>query len=260
MKTDVKGTIFREYDIRGVADSELLSPDIEQLGSGLGHLLRRHSGTEGQRRARLPPEFDAPARCAWSRVCSPSGCDVTDIGVVPTPVLYYSGSASESRRRHHDHRQPQSAGVQRIQDRMRHGHAAWRSHPGSRRLIEQQDFESGAGTRSTADVVTPYVDEVASQFQFDRRVKVVADAGNGTAGPRDPSHLREAECRVTELFFEMDGTFPESSSRPDRSRQFEGPDRQSEARTAPSWASLSTATPTASAQWTRTATSFTATC
>src|SRR5947207_4079021 len=52
-----------------------------------------------------------------------------------------------------------------------------------RELIDRGDFSSGNGSERPADVVTPYVDEIASQFRLERRVKVVADAGNGTAGP-----------------------------------------------------------------------------
>lgn len=53
----------------------------------------------------------------------------------------------------------------------------------NRKLIERGDFESGAGRQQTADLVTPYVDEIAGQFHFDRGVTLVSDAGNGTAGP-----------------------------------------------------------------------------
>jgi phosphomannomutase/phosphoglucomutase len=77
-----------------------------------------------------------------------------------------------------------------------------------RRIIERQDFERGAGTLANVDAVTPYVDEVAAQFRFDRRIKVVADAGNGTAGPVMHRILSKLNVDATELFFEMDGHFP----------------------------------------------------
>ena len=57
-------------------------------------------------------------------------------------------------------------------------------------------------------VTGSYVDEVAGQFRFDRRIKVVADAGNGTAGPVMHRLFERLNCDVTELFFEMDGHFP----------------------------------------------------
>jgi phosphomannomutase/phosphoglucomutase len=58
------------------------------------------------------------------------------------------------------------------------------------------------------DVSQPYIDEIAPQFRFERRIKVVADAGNGTAGPVARRLLAPLNCDVTELFFEMDGRFP----------------------------------------------------
>ncbi len=58
------------------------------------------------------------------------------------------------------------------------------------------------------DLSDAYLDAVAPQFQFDRRIKVVADAGNGTAGPLVHRLLQRINCDATELFFEMDGHFP----------------------------------------------------
>ena len=56
--------------------------------------------------------------------------------------------------------------------------------------------------------MTPYVDEVSAQFQFARRIKVVADAGNGTAGPVMHRIFQKLDCDATEMFFDMDGHFP----------------------------------------------------
>jgi len=76
------------------------------------------------------------------------------------------------------------------------------------KLIQGSDFEGGAGTVKDVDPVTPYVDEIAVQFQFPRRVKVVLDAGNGTAGPVVHRLLKKLNVEPVELFFEMDGRFP----------------------------------------------------
>src|SRR5256885_15511468 len=88
-KRMLKPTIFREYDIRGIADSELASADIVDLGRGLGTLLQRKSGkniTLG-RDVRLS---GARLHDALLEGLLDSGCDVTDIGIVPTPLLYFS--------------------------------------------------------------------------------------------------------------------------------------------------------------------------
>src|SRR6516225_9348458 len=82
-------TIFREYDIRGIAETELTSPDIVQLGRALGTLLQRKSGNRINmgRDCRLS---SPRLRDALLEGLMASGCEVTDIGVVPTPLLYFS--------------------------------------------------------------------------------------------------------------------------------------------------------------------------
>ncbi len=85
----LKPTIFREYDIRGVAGEELLSGDIEVLGQAFGTYLQRHAGrniTLGRDTRLSSPRL----RDALMHGLKASGCHVTDLGVVPTPVLYYS--------------------------------------------------------------------------------------------------------------------------------------------------------------------------
>ncbi|MBZ5678234.1 MAG: hypothetical protein LAP61_28680 [Acidobacteriia bacterium] len=85
----LKPTIFREYDIRGVADTELLSSDIVDLGRGLGTQIQRKSGksiTLGRDCRLSSPRL----RDALLEGLMDSGCEVTDIGVVPTPLLYFS--------------------------------------------------------------------------------------------------------------------------------------------------------------------------
>ncbi len=203
----LKRTIFREYDIRGVADAELLSPGIEQLGLGLGTYLQRRSGKKINvgRDCRLS---SSRLRDALIKGLLASGCDVTDIGTVPTPVLYYSAQhlkADGAIMITGSHNPPEYNGFKTVCGQSTlHGETIQEV----RRIIEEQDFERGQGSESTADLVTPYVDEIASQFHFDRRVKVVADAGNGTAGPVVHRIFEKLNVAVTELYFEMDGTFP----------------------------------------------------
>jgi phosphomannomutase/phosphoglucomutase len=203
----LKPTIFREYDIRGVADSELVSPDVEQLGLGLGTYLQRNSGPKINvgRDCRLS---STRLRDALVKGLLASGCDVTDIGVVPTPVLYYSAQqlkADGAVMITGSHNPPEYNGFKTVcGSSTLHGETIQEV----RRLIERQDFERGSGSASTVDVVRPYVDEIAAQFPLKRRIKLVADAGNGTAGPVIHRIFEKLNVDVTELFFEMDGKFP----------------------------------------------------
>ncbi len=204
----LKPTIFRENDIRGIADSELQSADIELLGRGLGTYLRRRSDSATIHVGRDCRLSSDRLRDALVKGMLDIGADVTDIGVVPTPVLYYSAqhwNAGGAVMITGSHNPPEYNGFKTVcgPDTL-HGEAiqeVWR-------LIEKRDFEKGAGKVTLLDASAPYVDEVASQFHFSRRIKIVADAGNGTAGPVMHRIFEKLNVDVTELFFDMDGTFP----------------------------------------------------
>ena len=202
-----KPTIFREYDIRGAAGVELLDPDVEQLGRAFGTYLRRHAGQRislGRDTRLSSPRL----RDALLRGLKASGCDVIDLGVVPTPVLYYSvfhlktdGAVMITG----SHNPPEFNGFKTVcGDSTIHGAAIQEI----RRMIETGDMAAGAGTETTADVVTPYVAEVSAQFHFPRRIRVVFDAGNGTGGAVMHRILENLNVDATEMFFEMDGRFP----------------------------------------------------
>jgi phosphomannomutase/phosphoglucomutase len=203
----LKPTIFREYDIRGVADEELLSDDVEQLGLGLGTYLQRASGKNISlgRDVRLSGQrlHDALLKGLMS-----SGCHVTDIGVVPTPLLYYSAKHLKQDGAvmiTGSHNPPEYNGFKTVcGEGTLHGETI----QAVRKLIDAQDFERGDGRLKTYDIVTPYVDEIASQFQYERRIRVVSDAGNGTAGPVMKRLLAKLNVEVHEMFYEPDGTFP----------------------------------------------------
>lgn len=204
----LKPTIFREYDIRGIADAELSSPGVEQLGRGLGTYIRRHSGGHVVSVGRDCRLSSTRLRDALVAGLLAAGCDVTDIGVVPTPVLYYSRQHLKTNGAvmiTGSHNPPEYNGFKSMSgDDTLHGDTI----QDVRKLIERGDFETGAGKLRTLDLVTPYVDEIASQFQFSRRVKVVADAGNGTAGPVMHRIFAKLNVDAEELFFDMDGHFP----------------------------------------------------
>ena len=203
----LKSTIFREYDIRGVADTELLSPDIVDLGRALGTLLQRKSGRSINlgRDCRLS---SSRLRDALLQGLVESGCEVTDIGVVPTPVLYFSAVHLEANGAvmiTGSHNPSEFNGFKTVCGT---GTLHGESIQEVRRIIETRDFLHGHGSHADMDVIPAYLDAVAPQFDFKRRVKVVLDAGNGTAGPVAHRLFQRLNCEVTELFFEMDGHFP----------------------------------------------------
>jgi len=203
----LKPTIFREYDIRGVADTELLSPDVVDLGRGLGTLLQRKSGksiTLGRDCRLSSPRL----RDALLEGLIDSGCEVTDIGVVPTPLLYFSAvhlDADGAVMITGSHNPGEFNGFKTVcGPTTLHGETIQEVL----HIIQARDFLKGPGRQSAMDVIPAYLDEVARQFDFQRRVKVVLDAGNGTAGPVVHRLFERLNCEITELFFDMDGRFP----------------------------------------------------
>jgi len=208
----LKPTIFREYDIRGIADldrddAELHSAGVELLGQAFGTYLQRHSGrkiTLGRDTRLSSPRL----RDALMRGLKASGCDVIDLGVVPTPVLYYSVfrlKADGAVMITGSHNPAEFNGFKSVcGESTLHGEAIQEL----RHMMETGDLERGEGSETTADCVTPYVEEVAAQFHFARRIKVVFDAGNGTGGPVMHRLLERMDVDAVEMFFEMDGLFP----------------------------------------------------
>jgi phosphomannomutase / phosphoglucomutase len=203
----LKPTIFREYDIRGVADTELLDADVADLGRALGTLIQRRAGKRVNlgRDCRLssPRLYDALLAGLVS-----VGCEVTDIGVIPTPMLYFSAVHLEA-----------DGGVMITGSHNPSEFNGFKTVCGSstfhgediqevRKLIDARDFASGHGSHRSVDVIESYLDTVAPQFVLNRRIKVVVDAGNGTGGPVAHRLLKRLNCEVTELFFDMDGRFP----------------------------------------------------
>jgi len=204
----LKPTIFREYDIRGIADVEMLTPDVELLGKAMGTYLQQTAGTDINlgRDVRLSGDRLHDALLAG---LMSTGCQVTDLGVVPTPLLYYSV--------YHRHNQ---GGVMITGSHNPSDYNGFKTMAGKTtifgdeiqkilRILQTGQFATGQGSVQPYDIVTPYVDEIAQQFSnLQRRVKVVVDAGNGTAGPVMRRLLAKLNIDAVELFFEPDGRFP----------------------------------------------------
>ncbi len=203
----LKPTIFREYDIRGIADADLLSPDIETLGRGLGTFLGRNGVTRVNlgRDCRLSGDR---LREALLKGLLSTGLHVTDIGRVPTPLLYFSVY----------HRNAQ-AGVMITGSHNPAEYNGFKTMLGKGtiygdqiqevlRIIQSGNFTEGQGAYSEANVLPAYIDEIAGQFRFQRRLKVVVDAGNGAGGPAMHGILQKLDVDAVELYFDMDGNFP----------------------------------------------------
>ena len=203
----LKSTIFREYDIRGIAETDLLSPGVELLGKAIGTYFIRKAGSNVNLGRDCRVSSDR-LHAALLKGLQSAGCHVTDVGVIPTPLLYYSAfhlKAGGGVMITGSHNPAEYNGFKVMAGKSTiHGAEIQEIL----RIITEQDFASGTGSHQTYDIITPYVDEIASKFNFKRRVKVVLDGGNGTAGPAMHRLLEKLNVDATEIFFEMDGRFP----------------------------------------------------
>jgi phosphomannomutase/phosphoglucomutase len=199
--------IFREYDIRGVVDKDLTPDILRTLGKGFGthmlHLGHRELvvGRDGRVSSKTLKE-------ALIEGLISTGCHVIDIGLCPTPVYYFSifyldrdGGTMVTG----SHNPPEFNGLkvsvgkstifgEKIQN--------------LRRLTEKEEYAVGKGRLSHEEIIGPYQDYIKKNIHIEKRMRVVIDAGNGTAGVVAGPLLRDLGCELEELYCEVDGRFP----------------------------------------------------
>jgi phosphomannomutase/phosphoglucomutase len=204
-------TIFREYDIRGVAESDFDADFARALGRAVGSRVRGlHAGGKVTmsvgRDCRLTSDAYAEALI---RGLTEAGVDVFDIGMVPTPLLYYSlfelpvqGGIEVTA----SHNASEYNGFKVCIGR----ESAYGDAIASLRDdIGRGDFASGAGRVEKRDVVGPYLAFCEKQFGvLPRRLRVVVDAGNAAASVVGPAVIERLGCEVIPLYCEADGRFP----------------------------------------------------
>jgi len=211
MTTTISPSIFKAYDIRGVVDDTLTVDAVRAIGLALGALARKAGTRETVigRDGRLSgPKLVA----ALSDGFRAAGVDVIDIGMVPTPVVYYAtfklgtgtGVAVTG-----SHNPPDYNGLKMvIAGDAIYGDAiqGLREAIASGALAEVPEARRG-GLRSE-DLSARYLARITGDVKLARPMKIAIDCGNGVAGALAPQLFRGLGCEVVELFCEVDGTFP----------------------------------------------------
>lgn len=199
--------IFKAYDIRGIVDRTLTPRIAERIGQAIGSEAR-HRGQSTVvvgRDGRLSgPELVT----ALARGITATGCDVIDIGRVPTPVLYFatyhlgthSGVMVTG-----SHNPPEYNGFKMV---LAGTTLAGPDIQDLRRRLLENDLSNGVGHVREADVRDAYIARIVSDVHLSRPLRVVVDCGNGVGGEIAPRLLRELGCDVRALYCEIDGTFP----------------------------------------------------
>jgi phosphomannomutase/phosphoglucomutase len=205
---DINPKIFREYDIRGIVDKDLNLEFVEYLGRGIGTFFRRH----GKRQVALGRDarLSSPAYAeAVTRGLLSTGCSVVDIGLVPTPLLYFAVFYKKNEAAvmiTGSHNPPEYNGFKMmVGEETLYGETIQQVY----RILKNGKLTSDQpGTRSSYDVIPEYENYVLNDIRLRRKLKVVLDAGNGTAGFVAGPIFRKLGCEVTELYCEPDGMFP----------------------------------------------------
>lgn len=199
--------IFRAYDIRGLT-TENLTPDVVYaIGLAIGSEAQQH----GQKQMAIARDgrLSSPILIeALSEGLLHSGCDIIDIGVAPTPMLYFATYFLET----HSgvmltgsHNPGNYNGLKIILNGSALGEQDIQK---LYQRVVSQNFTSGHGTARKKDISANYIQRIAQDVVLEKPLKIVIDAGNGVAGEIAPRLFRHLGCEVVELFCEINGHFP----------------------------------------------------
>ncbi len=204
---DIPAEVFREYDIRGVFAKDLTVDLAYLVGRSFGSELADRGSPQvvvgGDNRPSSPSLADAVARGLQE-----AGVSVIMVGCVPTPVLYFAALEFETDggiQITGSHNPSEYNGIKMVRD----GAPLYGEMiQNLRRRIVAEDFASGNGTVSRAEILPRYVEEVASRGHVDGPVHMVLDCGNGAGSVIAVEALTAAGVNVDGLYCESDGTFP----------------------------------------------------
>ncbi|GAA5525890.1 phosphoglucosamine mutase [Microbulbifer aestuariivivens] len=213
---DFPAGVFRAYDIRGYAETEINEPFAYQLGRALGTMARQ-AGEELLMVARDGRNSSALlSRCLVEGILD-TGCNAVDLGLAPSPLLYFACARGNNT----------SSGVVVTAS---HNPAEYngfkivlKGHPLAedelqklRSLMKIGPFDSGQGSYREQDIREHYIEEIFHDVALAGQPRLVIDAGNGATANLAPQLFEGLGCVVTPLFCEVDGNFPNHSPDPSR--------------------------------------------
>lgn len=209
VKVAIDPSIFRAYDIRGVVGETLSAEGVYQIGRAIGS----EAAARGQQTvitARDGRNSSQEIRDALIEGLRDSGRDVLDIGLTPTPVLYFATHYLDT----HSgvmvtgsHNPPEYNGLKIVLD----GESlSGEDIQAIRKRIEKGDLTTGEGTMQSTEIIPDYIRRISEEIPvtLGNALKVVVDCGNSVPGIVAPHILRAIGHDVIELYCEVDGNFP----------------------------------------------------
>jgi len=214
--------IFRAYDIRGLVDTELTPAVVEQLGRAIGSEARERELTRvivGRDGRLSSPEL---GQALIKGLCA-AGVDVTDIGQVATPVLYFAThhlDANSGVMVTGSHNGPEYNGLKIV---LGGDTLSGDTVKALYQRIQEQNFSSGSGAVQSADIINEYIRRATEDIPaaLTNAYKLVVDCGNGVAGAIAPQVYRAIGHDVIELYCDIDGNFPNHHPDPSQPENLE---------------------------------------
>jgi len=205
---DIPAEIFRSYDIRGLV-GEQITPELAQL---IGQAVGSEAIDQGEQAivvARDGRTHSEALTQALIRGILRSGCNVINIGVVPTPLMYFSTF----------HFDDTSSGVMVTASHNPKEYNGFKVVINNRALADEavvdlrsriisQRFQQGLGEEIPRAIIPDYIDRIFSDVALAGNVSIVVDAGNAVTGVVAPQLFEELGCDVIPLFCDLDGEFP----------------------------------------------------
>lgn len=199
--------IFREYDIRGKVKDDFPPDVVLNLGKAFGTFIKRSGGQEialsGDVRLSTPSLIEQFKVGVLS-----TGIDVINIGILPTPVNYYSmfkldvaGAVQITG----SHNPPEFNGFKMSRNKKS---VFGESLQDLREIIEKEDFERGEGDEAPYNILRDYKKMISSKINLDKKLKVVLDCGNAAGAVCAPEIFRNFNIDLEELYCDVDGIFP----------------------------------------------------
>lgn len=199
--------IFKAYDIRGIVEDELAPSAVKAIGRAIGS----ESVAKGERGVVVGRDGRLSGMMLMDELKAgliESGCHVIDVGMVPTPLVYfstYTKGVTSGVMITGSHNPPEYNGFKimiagetlssnRIQDLYN-------------RIINQ-DYASGAGSSMSVNIDNDYINTITSGIKLNKKLSIVVDCGNGVAGNIAPKLFEALGAKVTKLFCVVDGRFP----------------------------------------------------
>ncbi|MGK0440617.1 MAG: phosphomannomutase/phosphoglucomutase [Pseudohongiellaceae bacterium] len=207
LPTDIPETIFRAYDIRGLADQELTDSHCFAIGMAVGSEARGQ-GQESMLLAMDGRHSSPRIRDALAQGIQASGCDVIDIGMVPSPLMYFATHQLETQSGvmiTGSHNPAEYNGIKIVINGSTLSSAAITD---LRQRIVSQRVQNGKGAYRTESIEAEYIDYILNDVAIAQPLKIVIDAGNGVTGEIAPKLFEELGCEIVPLYCEIDGDFP----------------------------------------------------